>query len=95
MLCPLCPLQHPRLARACLDREGLADLCLAVAHLGLDPRERLLLNDLDGTLATLLGAFEEGDWGRKLPAMAARLGELAHSHTAHLRVRAAAPSLPP
>ena len=49
---------------------------------------RLLLDDLDDATLALLGAFDEGDWQRRLPHMAAELGRQAQSHTAHLKVGA-------
>lgn len=37
--------------------------------------------------AALLGAFDEGDWERKLPQLADRLAEMGPSHNARYRVR--------
>lgn len=79
-------LQHSEHQHAVQDREYLARYLLATAHIGLDPCERLLLEDLDDAAVALLEAFEEVDWQRKLPQLAEGLAERAHSPCAHLRV---------
>lgn len=86
--------QGPAAAAALLPPEPLADLLVAVAHLGLDTDARLLQADLEAAAPLLLAAFAPGAWDAALPALAECVAGLGATPLAKLKVGSGVCSAP-
>eukprot|EP00887_Chlorella_sp_A99_P003165 scaffold9.g3165.t1 len=85
-LCRHAATQGPAAAAALLPPEPLADLLVAVAHLGLDTDARLLQADLEAAAPLLLAAFAPGAWDAALPALAECVAGLGATPLAKLKL---------